>query len=80
MVLRLSEEKKNIVLRIYKYFESERKDEHPFHAIDKVAERTIHALEIDHHFIRHSKSRQNVEISERCFIEKRLARCTHSGC
>jgi hypothetical protein len=38
----VSEEKKNTILRIYKYFDSERKHGHPFYALNRVAERTIH--------------------------------------
>jgi hypothetical protein len=47
----VSEEKKNTVLRIYKYFESERKHGHPFYALDKIAERTTHALGVRRSFL-----------------------------
>jgi hypothetical protein len=40
----VSEEKKNTILRIYKYFDLERKHGHPFYALNRFAERTIHAL------------------------------------
>jgi hypothetical protein len=65
MPVKASAEKRELILKIYKYFGVESKRKAPFYAWKKVIDRTVQALHISHSFLNKILKEEPVELSEK---------------
>ena len=65
MPVKASAEKRESILKIYKYFGAESKRKAPFYAWKKVIDRTAQALDISHSFLNKILKKEPVEINEK---------------
>ena len=65
MPVKASAEKRELILKIYKYFGVESKRKAPFYACKKVIDRTAQALDISHSFLNKILKEEPVELNEK---------------
>ena len=65
MPVKASAEKRELILKIYKYFGAESKRKAPFYAWNKVIDRTVQALDISRSFLNKILKKEPVELNEK---------------
>ena len=65
MPVKASAEKRELILKIYKYFGAECKRKAPFYAWKKVIDRTVQALDISRSFLNKILKEEPVELNEK---------------
>ena len=65
MPVKASAEKRELILKIYKYFGAESKRKAPFYAWNKVIDRTVQALDISRSFLNKILKEEPVELNEK---------------
>ena len=65
MPVKASAEKRELILKIYKYFGVESKRKAPFYAWKNVIDRTVQALDISHSFLNKILKEEPVELNEK---------------
>ena len=65
MPVKASAEKRELILKIYKYFGAESKRKSPFYAWNKVIDRTVQALDISRSFLNKILKKEPVELNEK---------------
>ena len=65
MPVKASAEKRELILKIYKYFGAESKRKAPFYAWNKVIDRTVQALDISRSFLNKILKKEPVEPNEK---------------
>ena len=65
MPVNASAEKRELILKIYKYFGAESKRKSPLYAWQKVIDRTVQALDINRSFLNKILKEEPVELNEK---------------
>ena len=69
MPVKASAEKRELILKIYKYFGDESKRKAPFYAWNKVIDRTVQALDISRSILNKILKKEPVELNEKSVNE-----------
>lgn len=65
MPVKASAEKRELILKIYKYFRAKSKRKAPFYTWNKVIDRTVQALDISRSFLNKILEKEPVELNEK---------------
>jgi hypothetical protein len=65
MPVKASAEKRELILKIYKYFGAESKRKAPFYALNNVIDRTVQALDNSRSFLNKILKKEPVELNEK---------------